>query len=371
MQNRQELWEQPWVVCRYPTTFTPLKIGSVTLKNRLVQGPVSVPTVDLTDNLTPDGAAFLIERAKGGFGLVIQTACWADMEVEGLGPGFMMTPLRNPAVFMSRCGVLTEKIHSYGGKIFCQVTMGMGRNVPGLKAASSVPDFFMPDQMHEVLTVEEIQKKIQYMAQTAAMLKNAGYDGVEVHAMHWGYLIDQFAMTLTNHHHDHRHLFDIQEIVEKLDLPYCVKNQVREVYYIIAEAEAKVHGEPMEHIHFHELGTMDAVADISAACRMIDLLQPDRIVATPICTGFGSIRCAHGILPVPAPATAVILEGVPSFAGEIEGELSTPTGTALIRHFAQDSSRQPPMVVQRRGYGIGKKDFGRLSAVRASIGEAV
>ena len=187
---------------KYPTTFTPLKIGSVTLKNRLVQGPVSVPTVDLTDNLTPDGAAFLVERAKGGFGLVIQTACWADMEVEGLGPGFMMTPLRNPAVFTSRCGVLTEKIHSYGAKIFCQITMGMGRNVPGLKAASRVPDFFMPDQMHEVLTVEEIQKKIQYMAQTAAMLKGAGYDGVEVHAMHWGYLIDQFAMALTNQRDD-------------------------------------------------------------------------------------------------------------------------------------------------------------------------
>lgn len=187
---------------KYPTTFTPLKIGSVTIKNRLVQGPVSVPTVDLTDNLTPDGAAFLVERAKGGFGLIIQTACWADMEVEGLGPGFMMTPLRNPAVFTSRCGVLTEKIHSYGAKIFCQVTMGMGRNVPGLKAASRVPDFFMPDQMHEVLTVEEIQKKIQYMAQTAAMLKNAGYDGVEVHAMHWGYLIDQFAMALTNQRDD-------------------------------------------------------------------------------------------------------------------------------------------------------------------------
>ena len=173
------------------------------------------------------------------------------------------------------------------------------------------------------------------------------------------------------HHHDHRHLFDIQQIVEKLNLPYRVKTHVREVYYLIAEAEAKVHGEPMEHIHFHELGTMDAVADISAACLMIDLLQPDKIVATPICTGFGSIQCAHGILPVPAPATAVILEGVPSFAGELEGELSTPTGTALIRHFAQDYAQQPPMVVEKRGYGIGKKDFGRLSAVRASIGEAV
>lgn len=173
------------------------------------------------------------------------------------------------------------------------------------------------------------------------------------------------------HHHDHRHLFDIHQIVEKLDLPYRVKTHVREVYYLIAEAEAKVHGESMEHIHFHELGTMDAVADISAACLMIDLLQPDKIVATPICTGFGSIWCAHGILPVPAPATAAILEGVPSFAGEIEGELSTPTGTALIRHFAKDYSRQPPMVVEKCGYGIGKKDFGRLSAVRASIGEAV
>lgn len=187
---------------QYKTTFTPMKIGSVTIKNRLIQGPVSVPTVDQTDNLTPDGAAFLLERAKGGFGLIIQTAAWADMEVESLGAGFMMTPLKNPGVFMSRCGVLTEKIHSYGAKIFCQVTMGMGRNVPGLKSPSPIPSFFMPDQTTEALTVEEIQKKIQYIAQTAAMLKAAGYDGVEVHAMHWGYLIDQFAMAISNQRDD-------------------------------------------------------------------------------------------------------------------------------------------------------------------------
>lgn len=174
-----------------------------------------------------------------------------------------------------------------------------------------------------------------------------------------------------HHHHDHRHLFDIHRIVDELDLPFRVKTHVREVYYLIADAEAKVHGEPMEHIHFHELGTMDAVADICAACLMIDLLEVDRIVATPICTGYGSIQCAHGILPVPAPATAVLLEGVPSFAGEIEGERCTPTGTALIRHFAQEYAQQPPMIVEKRGYGFGKKDFGCLSAVRASIGESV
>ena len=187
---------------KYAKTFSPLQIGKVTLKNRLVQGPVSVPTVDMTDNLTPDGTAFLLERAKGGFGLVIQTAAWADMEVESLGHGFMMTPLANPALFMSRTGVLTEQVHSYGAKIFCQVTMGMGRNVPGLKSPSPIPSFFMPDQTTEALTVEEIKKKISYMAQTAALLKNAGYDGVEVHALHWGYLIDQFAMAISNQRTD-------------------------------------------------------------------------------------------------------------------------------------------------------------------------
>ena len=187
---------------KFEKTFSPLQIGKVTIKNRLIQGPVSLPTVDMTDNLTPDGTAFLLERAKGGFGLIIQTACWADMEVESLGHGFMMTPLANPAIFMSTCGVLVEKVHSYGAKIFCQISMGMGRNVPGLKSPSPIPSFFMPDQLTEALTVEEIQKKIDYMGKTAGMLKAAGYDGVEVHALHWGYLIDQFAMAISNHRDD-------------------------------------------------------------------------------------------------------------------------------------------------------------------------
>lgn len=186
----------------YRHVFSPLKIGNCEIKNRLIQGPVSVPTVDMSDNLTPDGIEFLVERAKGGFGLVIQTAAWADMEVESLGPGNMMTPLANPGVFMNRAGVLTERIHSYGAKIFCQVSMGMGRNVPGLKSPSPIPSFFMPDQTTEALSVEEIQKKIAYMGQTAAMLKAAGYDGVEIHALHWGYLIDQFAMAISNQRND-------------------------------------------------------------------------------------------------------------------------------------------------------------------------
>lgn len=115
---------------------------------------------------------------------------------------------------------------------------------------------------------------------------------------------------------------------------------------------------------------MDAVADISAVCMMIDQPGLERITATPILTGFGSVRCTHGILPVPAPATALLLEGIPSFAGDLEGELCTPTGTALVKHFADTFGQQPLMTVSTIGYGIGKKDFGRLSCVRASLSES-
>lgn len=173
-----------------------------------------------------------------------------------------------------------------------------------------------------------------------------------------------------HHEHHHRHLFDIRQIVEKLSMSESVKAHVLAVYELIAQAEATVHGEPMEHIHFHELGSMDAVADISAVCMMIEELGVEHITATPVCTGFGSVRCAHGILPVPAPATALLLEGIPSFAGDLEGELCTPTGTALVKHFADSFGQQPLMTVSAIGYGIGKKDFGRLSCVRASLGES-
>lgn len=170
-------------------------------------------------------------------------------------------------------------------------------------------------------------------------------------------------------HHAQRGMPEIREIVAGLNLPENVRLAVLAVYTEIAEAEASVHGEPVEHIHFHELGALDAVADITAACLMVHELGVSHITASPVCTGFGEVRCAHGVLPVPAPATARILRGVPSFAGEMEGELCTPTGAALVKHFAQTFSRQPVMTAERIGYGMGKKDFPRLSAVRAVLGE--
>ena len=171
------------------------------------------------------------------------------------------------------------------------------------------------------------------------------------------------------HGHQHRTLGDIGGIVDGLNLPANLKEQVRAVYRRIAEAEAKVHGTEVELVHFHELGAMDAVADITTACYLVDALKVDRITVSPVCTGYGSVRAAHGVMPVPAPATACLLEGVPCYAGQIEGELCTPTGAALVRHLADSFAQMPSMTPLAEGYGLGHKDFGQLSCVRSILGE--
>ena len=171
------------------------------------------------------------------------------------------------------------------------------------------------------------------------------------------------------HHHCHSSLHDIEHIVSELVIPQGVKNDVIEVYKLIAEAESAVHGVPVTDIHFHEVGTMDAVADITAVCMLMSEISPDRVIASPIHVGSGSVRCAHGILPVPAPATACILKDIPIYSGSIEGELCTPTGAALLRHFVSDFGDMPVMKVGRIGYGMGRKDFEKANCVRAMLGE--
>ena len=155
-----------------------------------------------------------------------------------------------------------------------------------------------------------------------------------------------------------------------LALQEPVKADVLAVYGLLAEAESQVHGVPIPEIHFHEVGTMDAVADIAAVCTLIHRLAPDRIAASPIHVGSGQVRCAHGLLPVPAPATALLLRGVPIYGGSIPSELCTPTGAALLRHFVQDFGPMPPMRVQAIGYGMGRKDFEAANCVRAMLGES-
>lgn len=174
------------------------------------------------------------------------------------------------------------------------------------------------------------------------------------------------------HAHVHNSMTGIAHIVnDHMQLDDEVRKSVTEVYGLIAEAESHVHGVPVSDIHFHEVGTMDAVADVTAVCLMLSMLKPDRIIVSPVNTGSGSVRCAHGIMPVPAPATAYLLQGIPSYDNGIKGELLTPTGAALIRHFADSFGTRPAMITEHIGYGMGKKDFEAANCVRAILGETI
>lgn len=178
----------------------------------------------------------------------------------------------------------------------------------------------------------------------------------------------------TNEHehtpHQHSSLHRIRHIISGLHLPEAVQHNAKAVYGLIAEAESRAHNVPVTEIHFHEVGTMDAVADVVAVCLLMDRLAPERIIVSPIHVGSGHVHCAHGILPVPAPATAYILQGLPIYGGSIKGELCTPTGAALLKHFATEFGEMPVMRVGAIGYGMGKKDFPAASCVRSMLGEA-
>lgn len=169
--------------------------------------------------------------------------------------------------------------------------------------------------------------------------------------------------------HTHGSLHDIRAIVQALPIPTMVKLDILSVYEEIAQAESHVHGVPVNQIHFHEVGSLDAVADVTAVCLLLHRLAPEQILASPVHVGSGTVKCAHGILPVPAPATAYLLRGIPMYGGEISGELCTPTGAALLRHFVTEFGKMPPMRVESIGYGMGKKDFPRANCVRALLGE--
>ena len=171
------------------------------------------------------------------------------------------------------------------------------------------------------------------------------------------------------HHHDHATPGHIAELIDGLPLPQAVKDQARSVYAAIAQAEAQAHGCAVGDVHYHEVGALDAVADVTGVCYALHLLDVDCVTASPVHVGSGTVRCAHGIMPVPAPATAALLKGVPIYGGAIQGELCTPTGAALLKTFVQSFGPMGEMEVEKIGYGIGTKEFEQANCVRAFLGE--
>ena len=165
-------------------------------------------------------------------------------------------------------------------------------------------------------------------------------------------------------------LGEIEALLARLPVSSSVRENAAAVYRLIAEAEAAVHGRPVGQIHFHELGQMDAVADVVGVSMLLECLGPERIAASPVHVGMGQVRTAHGLLPVPAPATLRLLQGIPCHAGDIRGELCTPTGAALLRHFVAEFRPMPPMRLEKAGYGMGARDFAAANCLRAFWGKS-
>ncbi len=169
--------------------------------------------------------------------------------------------------------------------------------------------------------------------------------------------------------HSHRNLYDIEKIINESDLSSRVKELSLNIFRHVASAEARVHNKPLEEVHFHEVGAVDSIIDIVGAAICFAYLNVDEIYASPLHLGTGFVRCQHGLIPVPAPATLEILKGIPVYSRGIEEEMVTPTGAAIIKEVARDFVPMPGMIIEKTGYGMGEKDFPITNALRIIAGK--
>lgn len=168
-----------------------------------------------------------------------------------------------------------------------------------------------------------------------------------------------------------RNLNDIINIIDESLISERAKEIGKSIFILVAESEARVHGQPIEDIFFHEMGALDSIVDIIGASICIDLLDVDKVYASPIHLGTGFIECANGIIPIPAPATVEVLKDVPIYQTNIKTELVTPTGAAIIKTIAEDFISMPKMTIKKVGYGSGKKNLPIKNLLRVIIGEEV
>jgi pyridinium-3,5-bisthiocarboxylic acid mononucleotide nickel chelatase len=179
-----------------------------------------------------------------------------------------------------------------------------------------------------------------------------------------------YARVETAHEHEHRHLNDIKQIIDGSGLPESVKQRGVQIFSRLAEAEACVHNEPIDRVHFHEVGALDAIVDVVGAAICFDYLQIDRFVSSPLHVGSGMVQMAHGRFPVPPPAVAELLKGVPFYATEVKGELLTPTGAAIITTVCSEYGPIPQMKTESTGHGAGTREYQDFpNVLRVLIGE--
>ena len=172
------------------------------------------------------------------------------------------------------------------------------------------------------------------------------------------------------HHHDHRNLHDIVKIIQSSELSNYVKEKSIQVFKEIAEAEAKIHAKPVDKIHFHEVGATDSIVDIVGAAICIDYLKPEKILSSTVELGGGFVHCAHGVFPVPAPATAEILKDIPVKKGAADKETTTPTGAAILKVFVDEFVDQIHFIIHKTAYGLGYHDLEIPNVLRVYLGES-
>jgi pyridinium-3,5-bisthiocarboxylic acid mononucleotide nickel chelatase len=175
-----------------------------------------------------------------------------------------------------------------------------------------------------------------------------------------------------DHHAQFRNLDEILRIIDSASISNQAKDTAREIFIALGTAEAKVHNVEVAHVHFHEVGAADAIADIVCAAVGTEALAVECIEASPLNVGGGTVKCAHGVMPVPAPATLELLKNIPVYSGEVEKELVTPTGAAIVRVLATSFGPRPLMTTEKIGYGAGTRDFpGHSNVLRITVGETV
>jgi len=212
--------------------------------------------------------------------------------------------------------------------------------------------------------------EVEWLRQELAKLKLANYK-IEASKVLKRYIAGTLVDVKTHKEGVERHLGDILDIIERSDLSEEVKGTSRAIFTKLAKAEAKVHGLDVEDVHFHEVGGLDAIVDIVGSVVGLRSLGIEEVYSSPLHLGTGFVKCAHGMLPVPAPATLELVRGVPTYGRDVEAELTTPTGAAIITTLAKGFGQSPLMEVKAIGYGAGHRDLPIPNLLRISIGEAV
>lgn len=211
----------------------------------------------------------------------------------------------------------------------------------------------------------------QDLREQLSLLGVSGYE-IEFETVHRSGLSATRAHVCTEHEHAHRHLGDILKIIDTSRLSDNVKTRAASIFTRLAEAEARVHNEPIEKIHFHEVGALDAIIDVAGACIGFELLGVERFVSSALHVGSGMVEMAHGRFPVPPPAVAELLRDVPIYSTDIVGELVTPTGAAIISTVCHEFGALPQMKVERTGYGAGTRVYHNFpNALRIMLGDGV